>query len=280
MACESGDGDLIDLSKRTSLRGYLGQLWNTRDFVVALPLTNIKAEHQNHILGDLWMVLNPLLFSAVFYVIFGVLLQTREGIENFPLFLITGMFVFQFTSRSVSGGMRSINANVALLQSLRFPRASLPVASTLGDLLAHVPGLAVIVATALLTGAAPSAAWLLLAPATLVQTAFNAGLALIAARVAYHFRDAEQFVPHLLRIWLYVSGVVFSVDLVAQRAGDTALTLFEANPMWIFLRMHRDAVLQGSFTVSTWAWGIGLGVVSLTCGLVFFQRREEEYGDV
>ena len=72
-------------------------------------------------LGNLWHLLNPALSIAIYYVIFGLLLDTTRGVDNFILFITIGIFVFQYTQRATTQGATSITQNLGLLKAIRFP---------------------------------------------------------------------------------------------------------------------------------------------------------------
>ncbi len=279
-ALDRADPELFDIHAQLGVGTYLRRLWDMRDFVVSLPAANLKGQLFGQRLGVVWLLLNPLFFSLVFYFVFGVLFETSRGVGNFPAFLVVGLFAYHFTQRSITSCLNTVYSNRSLMQTLSFPRAALPLASTLGELYIHIPGLFVMIAIALLTGVRPHPAWLLIVPAAVIQTFFNLGVGMIAARASFHVRDLQQLAPHLLRVWLYVSGVVFPADLLAEKAGGTILTIFEANPIWIFLSMYRDAVIDGRFHAWTWAWGMCYALGATVIGFVFFRGRERSYSSV
>jgi len=130
-------------------------------------------------LGQLWQVMTPLLNAAVYYLIFGLLLGTSKGIDNFIAFLVTGIFIFTFTQSSVMSGVRAVAGNLGLIRALHFPRASMPVALTLMQLQQLMMSMFVLVAIVLMTGETPRLSWLLAVPALLTQWVFNTGLAMI-----------------------------------------------------------------------------------------------------
>jgi teichoic acid transport system permease protein len=162
-----------------------------------------------------------------------------------------------------------------LIQSLTFPRAILPISSTLRESLAQIPVLGVLLVFLLATGARPTWSWLLVPVAYALQVLFNAGAAFLAGRATFHFRDMEQLLPFVLRLWFYVSGVFFTADRIPA---GWARTLFEANPVYAFIALNRELLLQGGAAPALWgragAWAVALVAV----GFVFFQRREGEYG--
>uniref|UniRef100_UPI003FA6F6D7 ABC transporter permease n=1 Tax=Streptomyces sp. CA2R106 TaxID=3120153 RepID=UPI003FA6F6D7 len=88
------------------------------------------AQYTQARLGQLWQVMTPLLNAAVYYLIFGILIGTHRGVDNFIAFLVTGVFIFTFTQSSVLSGVKSISGNLGLIRALHFPRASMPIAFT------------------------------------------------------------------------------------------------------------------------------------------------------
>ena len=85
-------------------------------------------------LGQVWQILTPLLNAAVYFLIFGVILDTRRGVPNFIPFLVTGVFIFNFTQRSFIIASRVINDSLPLIRALHFPRACLPLGYVLIEL--------------------------------------------------------------------------------------------------------------------------------------------------
>src|SRR4051794_3022075 len=90
--------DLVQLSKigqRPGFIDYLVQLWDRRSFILFDARARVQSGHEKHHLGSAWLVLSPLLNGLGFYLIFGLLLGTSKGIENFLGYLIIGVFTFQ-----------------------------------------------------------------------------------------------------------------------------------------------------------------------------------------
>ena len=114
---------------------------------------------------------------------------------NYVAFLVVGVFVFTYTQRAVLSGSRSIAANLGLVRALHFPRATLPLASTVMELQQLLVAMVVLGAIVLGTGEPLTPSWLLVVPALALQTVFNSGLALALARVTSRVRDLEQLLP-------------------------------------------------------------------------------------
>ena len=170
-------------SARPGLVSYLKMVWQRRHFIVAYATARNVSMYTEARLGQLWQVLTPLLNSAVYYLIFGVLFKANRGISNYTAYLVTGVFIFAFTERSIVVGSSAIRANITLIRALHFPRACLPLAYVLVEFQQLLLSMVVLFAIVLGTGEPLTWYWLLLVPALLMQATFNMGAALLIARV-------------------------------------------------------------------------------------------------
>ena len=110
-------------------------------------------------------------------------------------------------------GTQSISSNLGLIRALHFPRASLPLSTTLTQFQQLLASMVVLVGIVLVTGEPLTWEWLLLVPALLLQAVFNAGVVLAVARLGSKSSDLKQVMPFILRTWMYGSGVLYSVSL-------------------------------------------------------------------
>jgi teichoic acid transport system permease protein len=261
---------------RPSLRAYVASLWERRHFAVALASARTYAAHQRGYLGQLWAVLTPLLWAALYLVVFGLVLGVDHGIGNYPVFLVAGLFVHRFLAGALTKAASSLAGHRSLMGSLRFPRALVPVSTTVGELLSFLPALGVLLVVAVVAGEPPRPQLLLLVPAVALAALFATGLALAAARLVDLVTDLKNLVPFVSRALLYTSGVFFSLDHYPE---GPVRTVMEHQPWAVFLHLARSAVLESvPLRPDLWAWGAGWAVVVLAGGLVFFWRGEAAYG--
>ena len=262
---------------RPHLREYIGQLWSRRKFISVLATSKAYARNQNNYLGQLWSVLNPLILAGVYFLVFGLLLDTRGNIDNFVGFLTIGVFMFGFTSSSLTAGAKSITGNLGLVRALHFPRAVLPVSIALTELATLLPALFVLCGIVLISGETPTWSWLLFPVAVLVQYAFNTGCVFVAARLVVGSRDLLNVIPMGIRLARYVSGVFFPI---AYYVGDNpAGVLLEYQPIAVYLELARQCLLaEVPLDPVLWAWGVGWALLFLVVGFVVFWKAEERYG--
>jgi teichoic acid transport system permease protein len=264
---------------RPSLPDYGRLLWGRRHFILAYASARNHASYSKSTLGQAWQVLTPLLNAAVYYFIFGELLQTRRGVSNYVAFLVTGVFIYHYSQRSMTSGAIAVTSRLGLVRALHFPRATLPLATTVIELQQLLWSLGVLAVIVLATGEPLRATWLLALPALALQTVFNAGVALMLARLTTHLRDLQQLLPFILRTLLYVSGVFYDIDQFAKHAPTAVAVVLHANPFAIYVRLVRDALLEHQHVQSdAWLLAVVWAVVAFAAGYVFFWAAEESYG--
>ena len=260
---------------------YLRRLWERRWFVAAFTSASNADGYEGSFLGQAWQLLTPLLNIAVYYLIFGLLLNTSRGVPNYIAFLTVGVFVFTYSTSALTVGSKSITSNLGLVRALQFPRAVLPVSTTLVALMQLITSLVVMVPILLLSGIVPSLRWLELIPSIAMQTLFCVGLSLIVARIGARIPDATQLLPFVSRVWMYASGVMYSVTVFTKGHPGWITFLLTHNPGYVYLQLARNALLPGNpAPFSLWVTGLVWGVIVLVMGFLYFWRGEEEYGNV
>ncbi len=273
---QAGDPGLIDLAAPPSTASYLKEVWRRREFAVVVPAQDLRAQNMDTALGQLWHLVNPALLVGVYFFIFGVVLDTRRGVDNFLGFLIVGIVLFHLFQRVLQDASVCIVRNLGLIRSIQFPRLLLPVAAVNGQTFAFIPALCVALLSLLVTGERPSLRWLLLPVVLAALYVFNLGAALVVAQIGSSVRDLQRLLPHLLRLLFYASGVIFSVD--AFISSEFWRTAFAVNPVydlitcarWCLIGTEVDAAVVIGLTV----WCMALPVI----GVFNFRRVEGRLG--
>ncbi|MGP5194591.1 ABC transporter permease [Arthrobacter rhombi] len=263
---------------RPRLFAYLKQAWGRRDFAYELARSRIEASNGRNRLGMLWVVLKPTLNALMYGAIFG-LLQGDSRPPGFPMYVVIGVFLFEFFSQSMNQGAKSITGNTALVQSLSFPRITLPLATILQQLLTLAPMLGVMYVYCLILGAQPSWSWFLVLPLVGIYALFNTGVALIAARLTVHVRDLTQLLPLINRLLFYTSGVLFSVDKILKMF-PIMVKIFDFHPIYQTLQIARGCIMGTEYPVEYWGYLTIWSVLLLVLGVIFFWVAEERYGRV
>lgn len=255
-------------------RIYLRNLWRWREFGWFLAMGNLKARNASTSLGLFWWVLNPLIMAAIYFLVFGVIFDGRRGDPDFLAWLLSGVFVFNYTATTMTSGANSILANGRLLVNIRFPRLVLPISAVIETGIGFILSLGVYYLIAWpVNGVGPGAALVWLPAAFALHTLFNLGLAGWTARLAIPFRDINNLIPHITRLWLYLSPIIWPLSLIETRGGWME-QLASLNPLFGLLSFYRTALMGrpldgGAFALAlVWIAVIGLG------GILSFVRNE------
>jgi teichoic acid transport system permease protein len=268
--------------KLPSLPEYTRQLWAYRHFIASYANAKVSSALGKTRLGVFWQVLTPLINASVYYLIFGVILNTKSGVDNFVAYLCTGVFIFGFTQSTVSAGIQAISGNLGLIRALHFPRGSLPLAITMVEVRNTLASLAVLMVIVVAFGEPITVEWLLILPIFLIQAVFNAGLALAGARLGSKFPDVRNLIPFVMRMWFYMSAVLYPVTRFTDHLSGWKLHLVEANPMLVFIDLMRHALMEdvplAASPTLMWLEAIGWTLLVGTGGYVYFWRGEKGYG--
>jgi teichoic acid transport system permease protein len=299
-------------SERPSLAAYIAMVWQRRHFILAYATARNVSMYTEARLGQLWQVLTPLLNSCVYYLIFGIIFEANRGISNYTAYLVSGVFIFSFTERSIVTGSNVMRANIALIRALHFPRACLPLAYVLVEFQQLLLSMLVLFAIVLGTGEPLTWYWLLLVPVLLMQATFNMGAALVLARIGSGAQDVSQLVPFLLRVWRYFCGVMYSIASLPAALPGWAKDVLSVNPAAVYISLTRYAIMAtiradapgakpynaaqcalfnakkapalqaychpGILPSELWLAGIGWAVVTLVVGVFYFWQAETRYG--
>ncbi len=268
--------ELKPITQRPPLRQYIRELRARSEYIRAVPLSDMRVQHLDTLLGNVWFLLNPLMQAGVYLIIFGPLLAVDRGVDNYPVYLVTGIMVFRFFSQTVNGGTRNMKKNESLMRSLYFPRAIIPFAASLSNFYQFLPGMAVVLAIALATGESPSWRWLLLPPILVVAFIFVTGCGFITSRLGHIFPDLDSALPHIIRMGFYGSGVLYAPE--SFTSNRSALLVFDLNPVFQLVSLVRWALLDRPSPDWFWLAAPGYATVFFVGGFLYFWRAELRYG--
>lgn len=271
--------DYAKVGKSPGLWAYLKRVWEFRHFIIFDSRSRIAGEAAQDNLGQAWGILNPLLNGAAYFLVFGIMLGTGRGIENFVAYLIIGVFMYRFTVSTAVAGSKAITGNRALVSAFNFPRMTLPIAINVRELMRQ--GLTYLTMFAIILVIPPlepiTWKWLMFIPVVALQFLFNLGLSLVLARVVAGWNDFSHIITFGTRIWMYLSAIFYGVERFEHL--PIVLNFMYANPLFCILDITRDLLLYNVWPdpmrwVVLGAWTIGLLVI----GTVLFWRGEDTYG--
>lgn len=285
--------------KRPPLFDYARFLWQRRHFITGYATAKNRSLYSNARLGQLWQLLTPILNVAVYFFVFGILFKQSKGVPSFLLFLVIGVFLFNFLQTSMINGSRSISDQLVLIRALHFPRACLPMSSTIIQLQQLGFSMVIVVAVALANDQMPHLKWLLVIPALILLCVFCAGVGMIVARMGSVLTDTAQLLPFISRTWMYLCGVMYSLASVAKgNVPHWIQMVLYYDPPALFITVVRNCMITrippaSSYKTpaqyraaldslhqpgSAWLWLVFWALLAGVGGFVYFWKAEEQYG--
>ena len=239
--------------------------------MLELARRETRRRYKDTILGWLWIILIPLLQSAVIAFLFvkmaGIDLSGTN--EPYVLLVLSGFTVWNFVSHTVSQSMTALSGNMDLINTQPIPISLLPLSGALVktyDWLTEV--LVFIVVAIMVTGQLPTTFWQGIVPLVVSLTLFVAGLSLIISLIGSLIRDAGHLVSLFLSIWFWLSPIFYPAERIASRFG-----LINLNPLIHFLAAFRQISLDGILDVDKLAKLFVCSAVFFVVSLVVFQRQ-------
>lgn len=257
---------------------YFRELWLRREFAFETSKASMRGATTNTFFGQAWLILNPLLLSLVYYLLVTVISRSEatRGWEYFA-HLTGGLFVFYFFQGSVSNAAGSVVNAGGLVLNTAFPRLLLPLAAVRTGLLRFLPTIPVYFIFHILAGNPWTFATFLVAPIFLGLLAlFAAGLAALFAALQVYFRDMTAFLPYIMRIWLYSSPVLWTIDMIEGHRAAQAIAPF--NPLYPLIGGYGQALQNGTVPdLRIWVFAVIWAVGSFVVGAAFFMSRERDF---
>ncbi len=256
------------------LRPYLQDAWDRRHFVVAFAKADLRGPRSRTRLGEVWAVIDPLFQAAIYWFVI-TMVRSSSGQDNTErlIILISGVFLFTFSTTVVSGGGRAIIRNKGLMLNSTFPRILLPATETYKGMLDLGPYLLVYSVIHLLLGG-PIGPGVFFLPLLLVlQLMISVGLALIFATLTVYISDMSNFLDYIMRVVFFTTPILYPVDML----GPLASTLLQLNPFFALFACFQAVVTGGVpgagylFQAIVWAFGL------LYAGFRIFVSREREF---
>ena len=254
------------------LRKYWRSLWARRTFISEYSRSELREQHFDSIFGQLWLVLNPLMLSAVYFLLIVIIGGSGGSIRYGHL--TASLFLFYLVSNSLSGGVKSVTAGQRLILNTAFPRMMLPISATVIAFFKFIPTLLVFMIMRTLLGLPFSWEMLWSIPIILIALIFSLGVAILISTVNVYFRDIASFLPYLTRTFLYLSPILYEASALKPefRVFQYFNPLFSILESWSLSIVHAQTPhLSSMLTALAWALGVFL------VGTYFFLSREREF---
>ncbi|TWT43712.1 Teichoic acid translocation permease protein TagG [Phycisphaerae bacterium RAS1] len=252
------------------------QLFDRRETIRYLVTSNLKAGHRDKVLGHLWSMLDPLLFMAVYYVVFGLIFgQAAQRRTEFMLYLFVGVLAWRFLDATVSQSALCIRGNRGLIHEINFPKAIFPIAVCLARLYDFAWGLLVYVGVLLVAGhsLSPMVVWLPLL--LLLQLTFVTGIAFGVAYLGAFYADTPNVATVAMRLWFYSTPIFYFLEGPNAPIPERFRPLMLLNPVAAQVENYRRVLISGGMPdFSLLAYSACAAALALIVGFALFGRGE------
>jgi len=254
------------------LRKYWSSLWARRAFISEYSRSELHEKHFDSVFGQVWLVLNPLLLSGVYFLLIVIIGGHSDKIRYVHL---TGcLFLFYFVANSMTAGSKSVVRGQKLILNTAFPRIMLPISVTYISFINFLP--TILVFFVIRTAMGFPFGWALLwsIPVVLITGIFALGLSILISCANVYFRDISSFLPYFSRTWLYLSPILYEVSTLSPqlRSIEAFNPLFPMLDSWSRSIVHNE-VPQLTSMLQGLGWAVGI----LLIGTYFFLSRERDF---
>jgi ABC-2 type transport system permease protein len=289
-------GEATVVRPRMTARERLTRIIQRRELLVGMVRNELKIKYKNSVLGFAWSLLNPLLYLVVFYVAFTIILGS--GIPSFPIWLLSGLLVWNLFSTGLGAATGSVVANSGLVKKVSFPREILPLAAV-GSMLVHF-FLQSLVLFVVLAAVRWDVAWAyvpLIPLALIALLLVTSALGILLSAVNVYLRDTSHFLELALLAWFWVTPVVYQFQLVGRRHGWSK-DVWLANPVTPIVLLFQRAIYARLDNVPKnaapiqllphwpyWGylaylgWSFAFGIITLAIAVRVFGRSEANFAE-
>lgn len=256
-----------------------------RFLIYNLVVRDLKSRYRNSVLGFLWSLLNPLGMMLVFTIISPMLFRD-DAIENYPVFLLSGLLAWNYFSASIMTGANSVVSNGHLIKKIHFPTEVLPISTILANLVNFLLALLVLFAVILVfrIGFSP---WIWLLPVViLIQTLFTLGIVFFLSALQVYYHDTLIVMDVVMLAWFFLTPVFYSSSLLPSAYTMFGITvdvqrwMYIVNPMASLINMYRDILYWGYRTdTDFFLRTIVTAVLVLVAGYWFFVRYSGNFSE-
>lgn len=209
------------------------ELYKYRELLKSNVKKEIRGKYKGSILGILWSFINPLLQTLVYTIVFSLIM--RNTMDNYLIFVITGIIPWNFFITVISQGTNTILVNGGIVKKVYFPREILPISITTSGLVNFFISSVIIMAFVMGSGIGLSWLIIFLPLVAMIQYIFTLGIIFILSAVDVYIRDTEYIVNFILNMAFYATPVLYTTDMF--KSYEWILNL---NPLTHILNGYRD----------------------------------------
>ncbi len=276
-----GEWTMVLRPKKSLLDVNLTELWQYRDLIVLFVKRDFVSKYKQTILGPLWFIIQPLLTTIMFTVIFGNIAGiSTNGIPK-VLFYMSGIVGWTYFATCLNDTSQTFIRNASIFGKVYFPRLALPISVVISNLVSFViqfAFLCVFLVYFMVTGAgvAPSIHVLLLPFLVILMAGMGLGFGIIISSLTTKYRDLTHLVTFGVTLWMYATPIIYPLSEIPEKYRMLVL----ANPMTAVVETFRTALLGvGEINYPNMLYSFGFTILLLALGIIIFNKVEKTFMD-
>lgn len=266
--------------KRKLIDFNLKEVWKYRDLIFLFVRRNFVSQYKQTILGPLWALIQPLLTTVVFTVVFGNLAGlSAKGVPSF-LFYLSGTVAWSYFSSCLTQTANTFTGNAGILGKVYFPRIVMPISTVLTQFISFAIQFFLFIVFLIIyifQGQVSVNYYVFMLPILLLHMAvLSLGVGIIISSLTTKYRDLKMLVSFGVQLWMYATPVAYDIGIIP----DSLMAVYLLNPMTPIINTFRYAFLGiGSFDLTYYLISLGISVIVLLIGIIMFNKVERTFMD-
>ncbi|CCG87690.1 ABC transporter permease [Erwinia piriflorinigrans] len=245
------------------------------DLVTVITQKELKVRYKSSFFGYLWSIANPLLFAMIYFFIFKLVMRVQ--IPNYTVFIITGLFPWQWFASSAGNSLFSFLSNAQIIKKTVFPRSVIPFSNVLMECLHFLCTIPVIIVFLYVYDMRPSLVWLWGIPLIgLAQIILMFGISLMFSTLNLFFRDLERFVTLGIMLLFYCTPILYSAEMIPQQYS----WLVEYNPFASMIMSWRELFMQNTLNYTLVGELYAYSAIFLLIGSFIFNKLKHRFAEI
>lgn len=254
----------------------LKDLWAYRELLFFLTWRDVKIRYKQTAIGIAWAVLQPVLTTAIFTVIFSSFARFDTKDVPYPLFALSGLMIWLFVHTSITMASSSFVSNTNLVTKVYFPRLIMPIAASLAGVFDLIFSFAILIGMMIYFGT--TITWqIVLAPVFIVLAVVQTiAFGTLFSALNVRFRDVKFALPFLLQVWMIASPVFYPSSILSEKWK----LVFAVNPLTGILEGFRSSIFGTEYDRRTILISFGSTLLIALLSLAVFKKMEDDFADL
>jgi len=275
------DWTMVIRPKRGLLDINMHELWNYRDLITLFVKRDFVAKYKQTILGPLWFIIQPLLTTLMFTIVFGNIAQISTGEIPKVLFYLTGIVGWTYFSTCLNDTSQTFIKNASLFGKVYFPRLALPISIVISNLVSFFIQFVFLLGFLFYFMATdpiinPNLNVLLIPVLIVLIAGLGLGFGIIISSLTTKYRDLTNLVTFGVTLWMYATPIIYPMSGIPEKYKIYVM----ANPMTPIVETFKTALLGvGEINYMQLLYSFGFTIVVLVAGVIIFNKVEKTFMD-